>query len=186
MDKGYLSGNNIDGAGDWKTIDWARTKAYAIGLNSLYLNIRGRERDGIVDPSERDILVKQLSKDLTEWLGPDNKPIIWNAWSNEQAFSGALSPQGPDILVGYAPGFRASSETGLGGWRSVSIEENLDHWEADHCFDSIAVPGVLFSLKDIGNFPNPSYRDIPALAIHAAPDPSRSTSSRKLAAEESG
>ncbi len=183
MDKGYLSGNNFDGARDWKSINWAQTKAYAIGLNSLYLNIRGRERDGIVDPSERDILVKQISKDLIEWLGPDNKPIIWNAWSNEQAFSGALSAQGPDILVGYAPGFRASSETGLGGWRSASIEENLDHWEADHCFDSIAVPGILFSLKDMENFPNPSYRDIPALAIHASPDSSRSTSPRKLAAE---
>ena len=175
LDKGYLTGNNIDDSCDWKSIDWARTKAYAIGLNSLYLNIRGRERDGIVGSSERESLVRQLSKDLKEWLGPDNKPVIWNAWSNEQAFSGSLSAQGPDILVGYAPGYRASSETGLGAWRSAIIEENLDHWEADHCYDSIAVPGVLFSLNDMDNFPNPSYRDIPALAIHAAPDPSRRT-----------
>ena len=34
-------------------INWAKTRAFAIGLNSLYLNVRGRERSGIVDPSER-------------------------------------------------------------------------------------------------------------------------------------
>jgi hypothetical protein len=69
------------------------------------------------------------------------------------------------MVVGFSPGYRASAQTGLGEWEETSIEPNHDHWGADHCVDSQAVPGVLFCNQGLGNFPNPSYRDIPALTI---------------------
>lgn len=46
-----------------------------------------------------------------------------------------------------------------------SIQVNSDHWGGDHCIDSEAVPGSLFSSQGLKNFPQPSYRDIPMLAI---------------------
>ena len=40
-------------SGDWfEDVDWSRTRAYTMGLNGLYLNVRGREKQGIVDPAE--------------------------------------------------------------------------------------------------------------------------------------
>ena len=33
-------------------VDWSRTDAYGLGINGLYLNLKGRERDGIVEPGE--------------------------------------------------------------------------------------------------------------------------------------
>jgi hypothetical protein len=72
---------------------------------------------------------------------------------------------GPDLLVGYSPGYRASAETGLGEWKKESVERNHDHWGADHCIDYESVPGVLFSNQGLRNFPRPSYRDVPSLAI---------------------
>jgi hypothetical protein len=73
-------------------------------------------------------------------------------------------------VIGYAPGYRASAETGLGQWRDGAIERNSDHWGADHCIDPQTVPGVLFASRGLSNFPRPSYRDIPALTIHESLD----------------
>jgi hypothetical protein len=68
-------------------------------------------------------------------------------------------------VIGYAPGFRASSETGLGKSAPVSMEANQGHWGADHCIDSLMVPGVIFFNRDIRNMPGISFRDVPFLAL---------------------
>lgn len=83
-----------------------------------------------------------------------------------QAFSGPYLRLGPDLVVGYAPNFRASAETGLGKAPDPVIEANHDHWGADHCIDADAVPGVLFANRDVANIPEVSFRDIPFLMIN--------------------
>ena len=35
-----------------KDVDWSQTIAYGLGINGLYLNLKGRERDGLVEPGE--------------------------------------------------------------------------------------------------------------------------------------
>jgi hypothetical protein len=67
--------------------------------------------------------------------------------------------------VGYAPGYRASAETGLGKIPAATIEPNTEHWGADHCIESDAVPGVIFANRDLRDFGTISFRDIPFLAI---------------------
>ena len=34
-------------------VDWSQTRAYGLGINGLYLNLKGREPDGIVEPGDR-------------------------------------------------------------------------------------------------------------------------------------
>jgi predicted AlkP superfamily phosphohydrolase/phosphomutase len=172
IEKGYLT--TLDGAQsqDLKSVDWNATKAYAIGLNSLYLNIAGRERDGRVQNSEKTILTENIRSELKNWIGPQGHQVVSQTYANEEIFNGPASSLGPDILVGYNPGFRASAETGLGGWKGTSIENNHDHWEADHCFDAADVPGVLFSSIGLNSFSHPSYHDIPALSIDSTLDSS--------------
>lgn len=160
--------------GQFSSVDWQNSQAYAIGLNSLYLNLKGREGRGTVSPGERDQLMDDITTRLRAWKAPNGRSIIQNVWTQSEAFEGPLASYGPDLMIGYAPGFRASSETGLGNWASSALEQNHDHWGADHCMDPGAVPGVIFSSYGLKNFPNPSYRDMPALAINAAPDDSAS------------
>lgn len=168
IEKGYLvPKTNL--ARDFKSIDWSATQAYAIGLNSLYVNKAGREGQGIVSPQDYPSLLHQLQLDLLDWKTAAGQPVIHQAPQNEQIFEGAHSQRGPDLLIGYHPGFRASAETGLGSWEENSLVKNKDHWEADHCFDSSSVPGVLFTTNGLADFPAPSYRDFPILAIDAAP-----------------
>ena len=85
-----------------------------------------------------------MRSDLLNWKGPDGGQVIQNVLTNEEAFDGPLAEYGPDLVIGYTPKYRASSETGLGGWGEKTIVPNPDHWEADHCIDANAVPGVIF------------------------------------------
>jgi hypothetical protein len=98
--------------------------------------------------------------------------VVQSAGLNEQVFVGPLARHGPDLVVGYSPGYRASPETGLGAWKSNDVEANASRWTGDHCFDSRSVPGVLFANRDLSDLPRPSYRDVPQLAVDADPDAS--------------
>ena len=55
----------------------------------------------------------------------------------------------PDLIVGYAPGYRASWATGLGEVPASAFEDNNDAWIADHCINAADVPGVLFTSPGI-------------------------------------
>ncbi len=182
--KGYLKTTQDSTEGDLKKVDWANTKAYAIGLNSLYLNLQGREGQGSVEPGQKESLSEHLCKDLSGWIGPDQRIVVQKAYMQNEAFTGSLASHGPDILVGYTPGCRASPETGLGAWKQDPIEVNTDHWHSDHCFDASAVPGVIFANRDLKEFPSPSYRDFPALAIDARPNAHGATPPPTMSAED--
>ena len=123
------------------SIDWKRTRAYAMGLNALYLNLAGREQHGIVAPgAERDRLLQELARRLREFRDPETGqfPI-----ADVQAVGKSASVFAPDLIVGYAPGYRASWETALGDVPAGLIRINTDAWIGDHCIAAAAVPGVL-------------------------------------------
>jgi predicted AlkP superfamily phosphohydrolase/phosphomutase len=162
---GYMSLASESKTPDLKDVRWDSTQAYALGLNSLYLNVANREGQGIVRPEQIEPLLDELKTKLLAWRTDDGKQIISRVLLKHEAFTGPYTRFGPDLVVGYAPGFRASSETGLGKSAQTSIEANDDHWGADHCIDSTKVPGVLFANRDVQNMPGLSFRDIPFLAL---------------------
>jgi hypothetical protein len=165
VDNGYLTLGNDKSEGDLYDVEWSRTQAYAVGLNSIYLNISGREGKGIVKPESIEALIAGIQQKLKNWIGPDGAPVIHRVRLKHEIYSGPYTRLGPDLVVGYASNYRASSETGLGKIPARMIEPNLDHWGADHCVDSDIVPGVIFANRDVQNFGGVSFRDIPFLAI---------------------
>ncbi len=131
------------------SIDWARTEAYAVGLNGLYLNRQGRERFGTVREGEpAKALIANLRAQLLGWRDPVNgRAVVETVTVTSPApINRDVSP---DLIVGYAAGYRASWQTGLGRIPSVLIEDNHDAWIADHCINPVDVPGVLFSSTPI-------------------------------------
>jgi predicted AlkP superfamily phosphohydrolase/phosphomutase len=165
VENGYMTLSPKTGTPDLRDASWESTKAYALGLNSIYLNIAGREGRGIVQPQDIEGLLEGIKTRLLDWKTEDGRQVISRVLLKHEAFTGPYARLGPDLVVGYAPGFRASSETGLGKSNTVSIEPNNDHWGADHCIDSTKVPGVLFANRDVKNMPGISFRDIPFLAL---------------------
>lgn len=184
IDRGYMA-SGAAGAGDLRQVDWERTQAYGVGLNSLYLNLEGREARGVVPADRRRELSERLRRELLRWRGPDGQPVVQSVGLNEQVFIGPLARYGPDLVVGYSPGYRASSETGLGAWQASAVEANRSHWGADHCFDARSVPGVLFANRDLADLPHPSYRDVPALTVDAEPDQTASGPPPSVEGEDS-
>jgi predicted AlkP superfamily phosphohydrolase/phosphomutase len=163
LDNGYLSMK--DGGADLNGVDWRRTRAYAVGLNSIYLNIAGREGQGIVSAEEVESLLREIKGKLLDWQDANQSPIIQKIRFKHETYAGPYTRFGPDLVVGYASGYRASAETGLGKVPEIALEPNSDHWGADHCMDSDVVPGVIFANRDLRDFGGISFRDIPFLAI---------------------
>ena len=162
LENNYLCMKN--GGDDLSGVDWDNTKAYAVGLNSIYLNIAGREGQGIVSADGIENLLNEIQNKLLDWKDGDQAPIQKIRLKHE-TFNGPFTRFGPDLVVGYAPGYRASAETGLGKIPALTLEQNSDHWGADHCMDSDVVPGVIFANRDLRDFGTISFRDIPFLAI---------------------
>ncbi len=142
------------------SVEWLSTRAYGLGLNGLYVNLRGRERDGIVDPSEREALLTEISDKLLAVRDPLNgKPVIATVYRTDEVYSGPFTENAPDLIVGYHRGYRASWKTTLGDMNEETIRDNDSAWSADHCIAADQVPGVVFSNRPIAS-DDPSLVDM--------------------------
>ncbi|MCH8146594.1 MAG: alkaline phosphatase family protein [Planctomycetes bacterium] len=131
-------------------VDWRRSRAYGLGLNGLYLNLKGRERDGIVDPVDRDALLEELREKLLGVRDPLNgEPVIAVVDRADEVYRGPFVAQAPDLIVGYHRGYRASWSTPLGDMNEEVVSDNDSAWSADHCVSAAEVPGVIFSNRPI-------------------------------------
>lgn len=142
-------------------LDWSRTSAYGLGLNSLYVNLAGREPHGTVPEAEKYALLQRIARDLENAVDPFNgRNPVKRAFITADLFPQAqLPPTAPDMIVGYNRGYRCSWETALGAFPEEVITHNGDPWSGDHCADPSVCPGSLISsvpmreglaLKDMG------------------------------------
>jgi predicted AlkP superfamily phosphohydrolase/phosphomutase len=133
-------------AGDFlRNIEWGHTKAYSLGLSGIYLNLKGREEQGIVPADEAPGLKKALADRLTGLVDPVRSQVaVRGVQEREQVYQGDCTTEAPDLLVNCAAGYRISWETALGGVPRDIFEDNVKRWGGDHIIDPTLVPGVLF------------------------------------------
>jgi len=130
---------------------WSRTRAYACGINGLYLNLQGREREGIVPPARKQALMDEIAAKLLEYRDPQSgKPVIKEVYQADKVYHGPNIGIGPDMQIGYDRTFRGSWTAALGQISKEIMEDNTDAWCADHCVATDLVPGVLFSTRPLG------------------------------------
>ncbi len=156
-----VSKDDRDAGGLFQYVDWKKTQAYALGFGSIYLNLRGREKNGIVDPAtEAGAVSDRIIAGLTGLRDPeDGQPVVRNVYKNGDIYSGAQTGNSPDLVIGFQDGYRVSWQTAVGGSPSEIIEDNLKKWSGDHIIDPSIVPGILLT-----NFPtnkeHPGLMDI--------------------------
>ncbi|MBD8526482.1 alkaline phosphatase family protein [Pseudomarimonas arenosa] len=126
-------------------VDWSRSRAYALGLNGLFLNLQQREAQGIVAVDQRDALLSELRSALAEWRDTDGTAVVRRSFLGSELYPGPESAHAPDLVIGYSSGYRASWQTSLGAAPAALIEDNQQAWSGDHCIDPELVPGVLFT-----------------------------------------
>ncbi len=157
MREGLLRLNGPGLTGDeelFANVDWSRTRAYALGLNSIYIN---RQRGGGTGGD----LPAEIQARLLGLRDPANGSAVVRS---VVATHGGESA--PALIVGYAPGYRGSWQTALGAVPDVLIEDNLDEWRGDHCMDPESVPGVLLSNRK-STIADPRLEDLTVTILEA-------------------
>ena len=147
LEKGYLAAKSPDPYADrgfLANVDWERTRAYGIGFSGLYVNLRGRERDGIVTAAERLELIEELRTELLAAVDPETgENAVTEVQRRDDFAFQDQSPIGPDLIVGYAKGYRGATESASGSVIGEVFTDNDSAWSGDHMMDHLVVPGVL-------------------------------------------
>lgn len=145
-ENGYLAlrrGRPQDGGTLFSEVDWGRSRAYALGLNGLYLNLAGREAEGLVKEEDREKLLREISSGLENITDPvSGSRAVSRAYVSSEHFSPDYLDRAPDIIVGFERGFRISDDSALGVFGAELISDNLNWWSADHCVDPARVPAL--------------------------------------------
>jgi predicted AlkP superfamily phosphohydrolase/phosphomutase len=165
-DNGYLSLRNgaRESGSFFEGVDWSRTRAYALGLGGFYLNVKGREAQGIVGRREAEELQAEIMRKLAALRDDDGATPIRNVYATASLYRGPYLDAAPDFIVGYNEGYRCSWEGAVGKVAAHAIEENRKAWSGDHCVDPVLVPGVLFSNRKI-DAADPGIEDLAPTAL---------------------
>ncbi len=167
-EQGYL--RLLDGAdGDadlFKDVDWRQTRAYGLGLNALYLNLRGRERTGIVEPgTERNVLLDKIARKLQAVRDPrTGATVVARVYRPEEIYTGPEIENAPDLIIGYKGGYGASGATVLGKIPKAILEDDEKNWIGDHAMAAELVPGVVLANRKIV-VAQPALQDVTATIL---------------------
>jgi predicted AlkP superfamily phosphohydrolase/phosphomutase len=152
IDNGYMK-LKPDGLGKkyLQGVDWSQTRAFAIGLAGIYLNVKDRESQGIVEPgAEADALRAELADRLTGLKDPQDGAVAINhAYVAPKTYRGPYKDQAPDLIVGWSEGYRVSWEAAVGEVTDKVFHDNTKAWSGDHCIDPVLVPGILLCNRPI-------------------------------------
>jgi len=165
LENGYhylLPGSRSEEVTLFQQTDWPRTKAYGVGLNALYLNLKGRESQGIVQPVERESLTRQLANQLEQLVDPrTGQKVILKAYISREVYHGPYVDLAPDIILGFNRNYRISWNSPLGNFPRQLIEDNGQKWSGDHMSSPAVIPGSLISNLPV-KLADPALQDVTA------------------------
>ena len=167
-DEGYLFlKDDSNTSGDWfQNIDWTRTKAFTLGLTGIFINRKGREQHGIVEPGEElNSLCREIQGKLEQLKDPKTgETVVLDAAITKEIHGGPYADLAPEILVGYQRGYRHSWDCATGSVSEEVFSDNTKSWSGDHCVDPRLVPGVFWCNRKI-NTERPNIMDIAPTAL---------------------
>jgi predicted AlkP superfamily phosphohydrolase/phosphomutase len=133
-------------------VDWSQTRAFAIGLTGIFINIKDKYSQGIVPPgAEAEKLREEIARGLAALVDPQTGTrAVRRAYQAAKVYRGPYKDQAPDVIVGYERGYRVSWEAAIGKTTTAVFHDNTKAWSGDHCVDPSVVPGVLFCNRPIG------------------------------------
>ncbi|MDP9120359.1 MAG: alkaline phosphatase family protein [Acidobacteriota bacterium] len=137
------------GQGDFfVNVDWSKTKAYALGLGQVYINLAGREAKGIVQPgADYQKVAADIKAGLEAYVDPETgEHPVAHVFTRDEAY-GTYDPLLiPDLIPSNSEGYRVGWQDALGGIGKKVVEPNDQIWSGDHC--SVYPPlvkGILFA-----------------------------------------
>ncbi len=149
-DNGYATMRDPNRPDLMANIKATETRAYGVGFSGLYINLKGRERGGIVAPADMQVLMDEIAAKLKAYRDPkDGAQVVAEVYQTRNVFSGPMLVAGPDMVLGYARGYRTGNQSAMCRFPEQVIEDNLRAWNADHMTAPHLVPGVLFTNRPV-------------------------------------
>lgn len=142
-------------------VDWSKTRAYGIGFNGLYLNLKGREKDdpstpenedGIVDPAQADALLREIKAKLEAFRDPANgAQVVLRADLASEVYAAERRAEAPDLLVGYNADYDNSDQASMGRIPDYVLSDNNrgDTFNGSHLMAPDVVSGTLMSNRKV-------------------------------------
>lgn len=129
----------------FENTDWSKTRAYGLGMNGLYLNLRGREGEGIVRPgAEADNLLHEIASKLEQTTDPrTGRRAILHAFLAKNVYQEAYRDSAPDIILGFDRGYRISWGSPTGRMPREIFTDNKEKWSGDHMGAPETLPGIV-------------------------------------------
>lgn len=130
-----------------RDVDWSKSKVYSIGnFGQLFVNLKGREPEGIVSPGdEYEVVVKDLTKRLEAMTDPQTGiPVVEKIMRGDEVYQGRYFYRAPDLLF-----FTRNMEykaMGLSDFSSSKIFEPVFGTRGHHRMNGIFIchaPGVV-------------------------------------------
>jgi predicted AlkP superfamily phosphohydrolase/phosphomutase len=166
-DNGYLAVSDPAKAanGFLQGIDWAKTKAYSVGISSLYLNVRGRETAGSVDPAEAEKVAAELREKLLQVKDPATGQAVFTNLHLGMAYKGEAMADAPDMSLGYNSAYQSDKNCCKGGVGDKLFSPNDDKWSGEHASTEYTLcPGMLFSSRKLAK-EKPHIQDLGVTAL---------------------
>jgi predicted AlkP superfamily phosphohydrolase/phosphomutase len=160
----------------FENVDWNRTKAYALGLGCIYINVLGRERDGIVSPgAEYDRVCAEIKQKLEAFTDPETgENPVHRVYRRDEMYRDFDPDLIPDLRAANNLNYRVSWQTSLGGAPPDYFEKHDSPWSGDHCsLDPDLVRGIFFCNRRVDLSTIPDIKDIfpTLLDLFAVPVP---------------
>lgn len=128
-------------------VDWTKTKAYALGFGNIFINLEGREAQGIVSQEEYEPLMDEIREGLLAYVDPNTglNPVS-EIFKPTEVYSSSDPMVMADMIAANADYYRAGWQDTLGGIANAIVEPNDKRWSGDHCsLNPALVEGILFS-----------------------------------------
>ena len=118
-----------------------------------------------MDDSDAAALVKRIAGELQAITDSETgQRPVHRVYSRDEVYSGEFTPELPEMLVGYTPGYRGSSDSVQGNTGKEILNINPWAWAGDHSMARDLVPGCLFISRSI-TANDPNIIDLPTTII---------------------
>ena len=123
--------------GQLGAFDWSRTRAFMGFHGDLWLNLRGREPNGTVEPNDADEILEELSTGLLALRDESrDEPVFAAAHRRDRIYSGAAVASAPDLVLdSWSRGYRVAPSRGPSDEyvsRPHSLSGVSEAWSSDH------------------------------------------------------
>ncbi|MCA9429098.1 MAG: alkaline phosphatase family protein [Candidatus Omnitrophica bacterium] len=136
-------------------VEWKKTQAFALGLATVYINLKERESKGYVSKADYQAVCEEIARGLESYRDPKTgEKVVRRVYQGTETYSGPYADPDkvtfPDLMVGFEEGYRVGWQSTLGGISPEVISDNLEKWSGDHCgIDPSLTPGILYSNRTV-------------------------------------